>query len=62
MAQYIYCYIVGTISFKTLKYWRMKVNRERLVGKPGTQTSQITFSCLKSTIKTLEKGVKYVES
>lgn len=35
---------------------------ERLVGKPGTQTFQITFTYLKSIIKTLEKGVKCVES
>ena len=26
------------------------------------QTTQLTFSCLKSTIEILEKGVKYVQS
>ena len=28
----------------------------------GKETSQLTFTCSKPIIKTLEKGVKYVQS
>ena len=28
----------------------------------GQITNQVTFTCSKSTIETLEKGVKYVQS
>ena len=31
-------------------------------GAHGYVRTQLTFTCLKSTIKTLEKGVKYVQS
>ena len=40
-------------------------SHSRLEVKFGDNLSnitQLTFACLKSTIKTLEKGVKYVQS
>ena len=37
----------------------VKVNIDKLW---GVSTSQLTFPCSKSTIETLKKGVKYVQS
>ena len=36
--------------------------RKKLLRNIKVHVSQLTFTCSKSTIKTLEKGVKYVQS
>ena len=32
------------------------------ISKSGEESNQLAFTCLKSTIETLAKGVKYVQS
>ena len=50
-------------SSKTEKYFVNSVEKKSWIQWPWIQwTSQLTFTCLKSTIETLENGVKCVQS
>ena len=50
--------------FSTYEKFQKEVSARRGIMSVYTKvpSSQLTFTCSKSTIKTIEKGVKYVQS
>ena len=53
---------VALKGWVTSRHCSKKINVKKMSVKCYSRHTQLTFTCSKSTIETLEKGVEYVQS